>query len=226
MIKNKLGGIYIIINKISGKVYVGSAIYLKQRWGVHRYELRTGKHDNKHLLAAWNKYGEASFEFKVLEYTETEDDLISREQYYIDLYQSFLPEKGYNLRPKARNNLGFHHPPEAFEKFKRRIPWNKGKTGVQVSWNKGLTKETDPRLAEIGKKISKAERGRPNKNKGKKRPGFHPPKPFPKDIIPWNKGKKMDATFVEMCKQRELAIKELWDIIIQKKLKKRIGKHT
>ncbi len=32
-------------------------------------------------------------------------------------------------------------------KMKGRIPWNKGKTGMQVSWNKGLTAQTDPRVA-------------------------------------------------------------------------------
>ncbi len=30
------------------------------------------------------------------------------------------------------------------------IPWNKGKIGVQIAWNKGLTKETDTRVAKQG----------------------------------------------------------------------------
>lgn len=30
-------------------------------------------------------------------------------------------------------------------------PWNKGKTGVQTGWSKGLTKDTDPRVAKLAK---------------------------------------------------------------------------
>ena len=32
-------------------------------------------------------------------------------------------------------------------KVRTNEPWNKGKKGVQVAWNKGLTKETDERVA-------------------------------------------------------------------------------
>lgn len=35
--------------------------------------------------------------------------------------------------------------------MKKRIPWNKGKKGVMVAWNKGLTKETDDRVKKYGK---------------------------------------------------------------------------
>ncbi|HLD10780.1 MAG TPA: NUMOD3 domain-containing DNA-binding protein [Candidatus Nanoarchaeia archaeon] len=62
-------------------------------------------------------------------------------------------------------------------------PWNKGKKGLQIAWNKGLTKETDPRVkkyadklpkARVGMKLSKEHRenigkgikGRPAPNKG------------------------------------------------------------
>jgi len=46
---------------------------------------------------------------------------------------------------------------------KGNIPWNKGTVGKQISWNKGLTKETDDRIKTIsksltGKKLSKKHR--------------------------------------------------------------------
>lgn len=41
-------------------------------------------------------------------------------------------------------------------RFKKgHIPWNKGKKGVQVGWNKGLTKETDSRLALVSSNVRK-----------------------------------------------------------------------
>lgn len=39
------------------------------------------------------------------------------------------------------------------------IPWNKGKKGVQICWNKGLTKETNNSLAMVSKKYPKPGKG-------------------------------------------------------------------
>ena len=41
----------------------------------------------------------------------------------------------------------------------KRIPWNKGKKGLQVAWNKGLTKETDSRVRKYASKLPKARKG-------------------------------------------------------------------
>lgn len=60
-------GIYKIINVVNNKFYIGSAVNLRKRKARHFSELRTGKHKNRHLLAAWNKYGEQAFVFVVVE---------------------------------------------------------------------------------------------------------------------------------------------------------------
>ena len=60
-----------------------------------------------------------------------------------------------------------------------RIPWNKGKKGLQDAWNKGLTIKTDKRVAKYSKKLKnrkiiwgdKISKSLKNNN-----------------IIPWNKG--------------------------------------
>lgn len=44
--------------------------------------------------------------------------------------------------------------------------WNKGLKGVQVAWNKGLTKETSPSVAQYGISSGISKRGKPTWNTG------------------------------------------------------------
>lgn len=84
-------GIYMIINLINGKKYIGSSINIRQRLWEHRATLRHNKHYNNHLQRAWNKYGEENFDFSILERCPKEKRF-EREQYYVD---SLHPE--YNI---------------------------------------------------------------------------------------------------------------------------------
>lgn len=86
-------GIYAITNKTNGKMYIGQSGDLHHRLTAHRSYLRRGAHHNRHLQASWNKYGEDNFEFSVLEECGLEE-LDSKEQYYIDKFNSML--FGYN----------------------------------------------------------------------------------------------------------------------------------
>ena len=60
-------GIYKIINVVNNKFYLGSAVNFSRRKTRHFSELRTNKHNNSKLQNAWNKYGEASFVFAIVE---------------------------------------------------------------------------------------------------------------------------------------------------------------
>lgn len=80
-----LGVIYVILNTQNNKVYIGQSINLRKRWRNHKTSLRRGDHPNRHLQAAWNKYGEKSFKFKKLEYCLIEE-IDAREQHYLDIY--------------------------------------------------------------------------------------------------------------------------------------------
>jgi group I intron endonuclease len=116
--KNK-SGIYKIMNKINGKIYIGSAINFKQRWygnGSHVKTLNKNKHKNMYLQNAWNKYGEDSFEFLIVEECP-EDKLIEREQYYLDTLKPWKREIGYNICKIAGNLLGYKHSEEAKQKI-------------------------------------------------------------------------------------------------------------
>lgn len=87
----KRSGIYMIINTINGKRYIGSSKNIQQRLQTHRSNLRHGYHGNEYLQNAWNKYGENNFEYSILEFC-SEEERIKREQYYVD---TLKPE--YNI---------------------------------------------------------------------------------------------------------------------------------
>ena len=96
-------GIYKITNKINKKYYIGSAIDCHKRW-YKKY--------NKHLEAAFKKYGKDNFLFEIIEEVEDCNQLIEREQHYIDILK---PE--YNIRLLASSNLGIKASSETKEKL-------------------------------------------------------------------------------------------------------------
>ena len=76
-------GIYKIINIINNHFYVGSAVDLKRRKSRHFSELRNNRHNNKHLQAAWNKYGAAAFIFVVVEEVESSVNVLDIENTWL-----------------------------------------------------------------------------------------------------------------------------------------------
>ena len=110
-------GIYQIINLINNKKYIGSSIDVNRRKREHYSKLNRNIHSNKYFQNSWNKYGEENFNFEIIECIENKNDLIIREQYYINLFDTNNKTKGYNIRPNALNNLGFHHSEKTKQKF-------------------------------------------------------------------------------------------------------------
>lgn len=98
-------GIYKITCITTGKMYVGSAVNLRQRWQNHRWRLRTNRHVNRHLQSAWNKHGEDAFAFEVIELILA-PFLIEREQYYLDKLRPFDRGRGFNSYPTAGSPYG------------------------------------------------------------------------------------------------------------------------
>lgn len=139
--RNKPSGIYQIKNLINGKVYIGSALNINNRWLEHRSTLRRQKHRNVLLQRAWDKYGEESFKFMVLETVQQPKNLIAKEQAWFDQVKPFKREHGYNINPVAGSNLGKKWPEEQREKMSK------------IMTGRTLSKET--RL-----KISEAQRGK------------------------------------------------------------------
>lgn len=78
--------VYQITCTANGKFYIGSTANKTQRWGRHRRELRRGIHKNPNMQASWNKHGEASFVFVVVEEVADVLQLMAAEQRLLDKF--------------------------------------------------------------------------------------------------------------------------------------------
>lgn len=76
-------GIYLILNKINNKKYIGSSTNIQNRFKKHIKEIKGGYHRNLHLQNAVNKYGLDNFDFIILEKCPI-NELLKKEQFYID----------------------------------------------------------------------------------------------------------------------------------------------
>jgi group I intron endonuclease len=102
--QGKKSGIYQITNIVTRKIYIGSTKdYFKKRWYQHRYELKNKRHGNQYLQRAWDKYGENTFTFSILEEGVPYEKLYDREQFWIDTTNCTDPEIGYNIAKLAAN---------------------------------------------------------------------------------------------------------------------------
>lgn len=93
---NMICGIYKIVNIKNNKVYIGSSINLGIREYKHFWMLKKNIHDNNYLQHSYNKYGKDVFSFNVVEICSPEE-LIVKENFYIDKYKSNDLSFGYNL---------------------------------------------------------------------------------------------------------------------------------
>jgi group I intron endonuclease len=90
--------IYKITNITNSKVYIGlTCKSLEERIGRHVKELQKGRHANKYLQHAWDKYGEDNFKFNEIDSACDYDILNDLEVFYISKYKSSNPDFGYNL---------------------------------------------------------------------------------------------------------------------------------
>jgi group I intron endonuclease len=102
-------GIYKITNTENGMVYVGQSRNVKKRWAEHKRGLRKGTHENDKLQKAYNKYGDKSFVYEVIE-TCSIEELNEKEIFWCNELQALDRNKGYNLgEAGGQPMLGRHH---------------------------------------------------------------------------------------------------------------------
>jgi group I intron endonuclease len=110
-------GIYRIVHTASNRTYIGSSINVRERLATHRQLLRNGTHTNRHLMAAWLKYGEAQFVFEPLLACD-HDSLTVKEQAFMDAYlEHDLPI--FNHQPTAHSGGMFRR--KLTEETKRKM---------------------------------------------------------------------------------------------------------
>lgn len=147
--------IYSIKNLQSGKRYIGSCKSLHRRIRLHIRSLRHNNHHSLVLQRAFDKYQIENFCVEVLEKVDNCENLISREQYYLDFYN---PD--YNIAKVAGSSLGIKRSEETKEKVRKAI------LGVKhPQWRKELKSRVQ--LGRTHKKFS--EEGRQNCSKAQKR---------------------------------------------------------
>ena len=135
-------GIYTITCTANGRVYVGSSIDIARRIRSHVSELDRGVHKNGYLRNSWAKYGESAFHFDVIEHVENPNNLLEREQWWMDSLDTV--KNGFNISPKAGNTLGIKFSDEGRQNLSNAM---RGKPGRKHS-------------EETKRKISEQNRGR------------------------------------------------------------------
>jgi len=118
-----IAGVYRIRNTVNGKVYVGSSINIVKRLLDHKNDLKR-QENTPYFQNAWNKYGSENFSFEVIRELHFKDQdieflkqhLLANEQIYLDLYESYKRENGYNICPIAGSPLGVKHTEESKQK--------------------------------------------------------------------------------------------------------------
>ncbi|MDO8610138.1 MAG: GIY-YIG nuclease family protein [bacterium] len=154
----KIAGIYIILNLINGKYYIGSSLNMLYRWKKHRERLRRKDHHNNHLQSAWNKYTESSFVFIIIEQFDTisSEKLGEIEQKYLDFAKQ-QQVKRYNLASEV-TRIGSHLNEQI--RLKISAAHRGKKHSLQTRIKMSLAKKGKPLTKEHIKKMQESRLGK------------------------------------------------------------------
>ena len=147
----KIIAVYVIKNKLDNKIYIGSSNDLKRRFRDHISLLNRKCHHSIHLQNAWNKYGKENFTFEILEEIIDEKQLLIKEQNYLETYNSYNKDYGYNISKIPGSNFkGRNHTEET-----KKIQSEKNSGENHWAYGKILTKEHKEKISKSNKKIPK-----------------------------------------------------------------------
>lgn len=148
-------GIYAIVNRSNSKLYIGSAVGMNRRWCIHRLDLAENRHHSQHLQRAFNKSPD-DFYIEVIEElpNATRETLVAREQFWMDFYQSYDRNLGYNISPTASSCKGIRHLPEYGRRISEAM---KGKPPSPLQIAAAIRRRGVPRPG-MGRKFTQEQR--------------------------------------------------------------------
>lgn len=120
--------IYLWTNLVNGKKYVGQTTCFHRRMKTYRYT-----YPNAYMEHAVKKHGVDNFDITILERDVPLDKLDEREQYWLDYYQSYDADKGYNICKVAGTTEGVTHTEEWCQKHSE---WLKEKWATDEDYRK------------------------------------------------------------------------------------------
>ena len=103
MDEQKLNGVYKIVCKENGKIYIGESCKITDRWQEHIMNLYAGCHHSYKLQSDFDKYGLSNFTFEIIDLFQDNSighykltmHRIYREGCYIKFFNSI--DNGYNI---------------------------------------------------------------------------------------------------------------------------------
>lgn len=111
--------VYKITNTVNGKLYIGKAENVTERWQKHVSHARTMRGFILHN--AIRKYGEKNFEVSIMEECKTDEEASEREIFWVAVYKTNIyrhgSEFGYNMTDGGEGMTGHHHSDDTKRKM-------------------------------------------------------------------------------------------------------------
>lgn len=113
--------IYLIVNRMNDKVYVGKTRhpYFRCHQYIYDFRERAIGHLNEHMYNAMRKHGIKNFDFVLLENCVDAAHATDRELFWMDHFDSTNRTNGYNFRRDSREGMITH--PETSMKIRANL---------------------------------------------------------------------------------------------------------
>lgn len=137
----------MVKNIVNNRLYVGRTHNtLEKRMAAHNRNRNRNRDSRKHLFHnAIRKHGKENFKWYTLKTCKSWEEAGVMETFMIMVHHSHMSEGGYNMTWGNEGTCGYKWTEEQ-RKFVGEL--RKGR----ITWNKGLTKETDDRLKKMSEK--------------------------------------------------------------------------